>query len=236
MKAKAVLFDLDGTLLPMDQDIFIKKYFKTLSEKMVNHGYNAAELTKSVWQCTLAMINNDGKKTNKDVFWDCFEQIYGNKLNDDISYFDEFYADNFDSIKQVCSFNAKAKQTVSLLQKQKITLILATNPIFPSVATEARIRWAGLQPEDFELYTTYENMHYCKPNLNYYNEILTLFDMSPDDCIMVGNDVGEDMVVSKTGMRTFLLTDCLINKNNTDISVYPNGSFDELQDFLIQNI
>ena len=27
---KAILFDLDGTLLPMDQDLFTKTYFKYL--------------------------------------------------------------------------------------------------------------------------------------------------------------------------------------------------------------
>lgn len=45
---------------------------------------------------------------------------------------------------------------------------------------------------------------------------------------MVGNDVGEDMIAQTLGMKVFLLTDCLINKEDTDISVYPHGSFDEL--------
>lgn len=52
--------------------------------------------------------------------------------------------------------------------------MLATNPIFPKVATESRIRWAGLQPEDFELYTTYEKTCHCKPNPAYYTDIPTV--------------------------------------------------------------
>ena len=49
---------------------------------------------------------------------------------------------------------------------------------------------------------------------------------------MVGNDVGDDMVAQELGMKVFLLTDCLINKHNVDISVYPHGSFEELMEYI----
>ena len=42
---------------------------------------------------------------------------------------------------------------------------------------------------------------------------------------MIGNDVTEDMVAEKLGMKVFLITDCMINKENKDISMYPSGSF-----------
>lgn len=112
-------------------------------------------------------------------------------------------------------------------------MILATNPIFPAIATESRIRWAGLAPENFELYTTYENSRFCKPNPDYYRDILARCGLQPSECIMVGNDVGDDMVAKELGMQVFLLTDCLINPKNTDVSVYPHGSFQELKAFLL---
>ena len=50
---------------------------------------------------------------------------------------------------------------------------------------------------------------------------------------MVGNDVSEDMeAASAAGMQVFLLTDCLINRKERDIRVYPNGGFDELREML----
>ena len=49
---------------------------------------------------------------------------------------------------------------------------------------------------------------------------------------MVGNDVQEDMVAKTLGMSVFLLTDCLINKEEKDISVYPHGGFEELREYL----
>ena len=56
--------------------------------------------------------------------------------------------------------------------------------------------------------------------------------MKPEECLMVGNDVSEDMVTEQLGMKTFLLTDCLINKAGVDISQYPHGGFAELDAYL----
>ena len=49
---------------------------------------------------------------------------------------------------------------------------------------------------------------------------------------MIGNDVSEDMIAEKLGMKVFLLTDCLINKKEADISVYPHGDMDALFRFI----
>ena len=115
--------------------------------------------------------------------------------------------------------------------------VLATNPLFPHTATENRMRWAGLKPEDFSFYTTYENSRYCKPNPKYYEEILQKLNLKPEECIMVGNDFGEDIVpTEKLGMQGFLLTDCLIHKGEQDISGYPQGSIAELKAYLADKL
>ena len=57
-------------------------------------------------------------------------------------------------------------------------------------------------------------------------------NVSAEECLMVGNDVGEDMVTANLGMKVFLLTDCLINRTGADISQYPHGSFAELAEFI----
>ena len=109
---------------------------------------------------------------------------------------------------------------------------LATNPLFPAIATQTRARWAGLNPEDFALITTYEASRHCKPNPAYYQDVLDALGATAKECVMVGNDVGEDMVAAKLGMQVFLLTDCLINKAGADIDQYPHGSFPELMGFI----
>ena len=52
------------------------------------------------------------------------------------------------------------------------------------------------------------------------------------ECLMVGNDVGEDMIAETLGCRVFLLTNDLINTKNVDISVYPNGNYEDLLAFI----
>lgn len=232
MSLKAVLFDLDGTLLPMDQEVFIKAYFGGISADLAPRGYNPKELVAAIWQGTMAMIKNNGSITNEKAFWNTFVSIYGEACLNDIPYFDKFYEEKFYNLKSVCGFNPKASEIVRALKAKGIRVVLATNPIFPSIATEKRIRFAGLEPEDFELITSYENIGCSKPNPKYYEEILNRINLKPEETLMVGNDVGDDMVAATLGMKVFLLTDCLINKDNNDISVYPNGSFDELESFI----
>lgn len=232
MSTKVVLFDLDGTLLPMDQDEFIKAYFGKLVAKLVPHGYNADDLVKAIWTGTGAMVKNTSGKTNEEVFWDSFVAICGEKAREDYPVFEDFYQNQFDTVQEVCGFNPQALAIVKYIKKQGFRVALATNPLFPSVATEKRMGWAGLTPDEFELYTTYENSHYCKPNLQYYMEIIEKLGVKPEECLMVGNDVADDMVVREIGMKVFLLTDCLINKDEVDIEMFPHGGFDELKKYI----
>lgn len=232
MAITTVLFDLDGTLLPMDQDVFVKAYFKRLAAQVLSRGYDPEKLIDSVWRGTAAMVTNNGIKTNEEVFWECMVSVYGDKILQDKCIFDAFYETEFDKIKAVCGFHPAAAEIVHGLKREGYCVALATNPIFPARATQWRMQWAGLQPEDFALYTTYENASYCKPNLDYYRQILSKLHVQPEECLMVGNDVGDDMVARQLGMQVFLLTDCLINKDGEDISQYPHGGFEELKAFL----
>lgn len=229
---KNILFDLDGTLLPMDQDKFANGYFSRLVKKLAPLGYEPQKTVDGVWAGTAAMVKNDGGITNEKAFWLKFEELFGKDALCDKPVFDEFYRKEFNYVKSDCGFNPAAAKTVKELKEKGFKLILATNPIFPAVATESRIKWAGLDKGDFELYTTYENSHYCKPNPAYYGEILENLSLEPSECLMVGNDVIEDGAAQKLGIKVFLLTDCLINKKGIDINAYPHGSFKELSEYI----
>lgn len=233
---KTVLFDLDGTLLPMDQDEFIKAYFGGIATKLAPCGYEPNKLIKGIWTGTKAMVMNDGSMTNEERFWQAFQSLYEEDIRKDEPLFEDFYRNEFQFVSFVCGHTDQAAKTIQWLKERGCRCVLATNPIFPAIATGSRMQWAGLKAADFDLVTTYENSCYCKPNPDYYREILQKIDETPENCIMVGNDVTEDMVARELGMQVFLLTDCMINKENKDISQYPHGSFDALQDFLEQNI
>lgn len=232
---KAILFDLDGTLLPMDQDEFAEAYFGGLCRKLAPYGYEPQKLTDSIWKGTAAMVKNGGEVLNEQAFWRVMTDIYGEEILKLIPVFENFYLNEFDSVKQVCGFNPKAKATVDMLKAAGFRLILATNPIFPAVATRKRAEWAGISVDDFELFTTYENSKRCKPDTGYYKDILALCGLKAEECLMVGNDAYEDMVAGDIGLKVFLLTDCLINKKGRDLSPYPAGNFDALIEFIENN-
>lgn len=232
-KYTTILFDLDGTLLPMDQDLFTKTYFKELAIKLAPLGFDPQALAVNIWAGVAAMVKNDGSVTNEEAFWQAFSHIYGETVRQYIPVFEEFYANEFQKAKKVCGFSTKSKEVVEKLKEAGYQVVLATNPIFPAIATQSRIRWAGLEPEDFLWYTTYENSSFSKPNPKYYEEIMGKLGLDPRDCLMVGNDVTEDGAAKALGMDVFFLTDCLINKEEKDISQEPHGSFGELEAFIL---
>lgn len=231
-----VLFDLDGTLLPMVQEDFARAYFARLASFAAPYGYEAKSLIDTLWKGTAAMVRNDGTKTNQEVFWDVFAAVYGEQSRAHEAVFEEFYATDFNLAQNACGFAPEAAETVEFLKTKGIRRVLATNPIFPAVATQARIRWAGLRTEDFELITTYENSRRSKPNPAYFADILEQIGCKADECLMVGNDAVEDLAACEIGIPVFLLTPCLINPKGRDLSDIPHGDFTVLKQELRNRI
>ena len=230
---KAVLFDLDGTLLPLDQEKFVRRYVPMLTAKMEPYGLEPKKLGETLWGSVFLAAKNDGSRTNEDLIWDYFADVFGKDVVKLKPLFEEFYATKFDEAKDVAGKQPLAPEIISWLKGKGVKIILATNPIFPKVATDIRIRWAGLDPGDFDYCTVYENSRFAKPNPEYYAELLRMHNLSADDCIMVGNDVNEDILpTAKIGVRSYLVTDCLINRDNKDISEIPHGTFADMVDYL----
>lgn len=232
MAIRYILFDLDGTLLPMDQELFVKAYLKGLAAKLAPLGFDPQKVIDGLWAGTGAMMKNTTGLRNDELFWKVFCGIVGDEALHHLDTIDDFYRNEFQAVAKVCGFAPEAAQVIKEIKELGYKVVLATNPLFPRLATESRVRWAGLEPEDFELITVYDNSYHCKPNPDYYADILRQIGAAPSECAMIGNDVKEDMVAETLGMKVFLLTDCLINSDNRDISCYPQGSFRELMEFV----
>lgn len=227
-----ILFDLDGTLLPMDNDEFTKGYFGLLVKKLVPYGYEKQELVPAIWTGTAAMVRNDGKCSNYEVFWKAFAGALGDRVYEAKSVFDDFYSNEFNNAKAFCGFNDKANEAVKTALRSGYRIALASNPLFPIEAQKARVKWAGIDPECFEFIASYENISYCKPNPYYYTALAERLDVKTEECLMVGNNVEEDMSAKTVGMSVFLLTDHIINRENRDISTYSKGNYDDLLKYL----
>lgn len=225
-----ILLDLDGTLLPMDQQAFMKVYFEELTKKCAAHGFDPAVIPGAVWAGTKAMMNNDGGATNEEVFWSVFAGQLGNRVLDLKPVLEKFYDEEFDRARVATQPNPHAPKLVKTLRDKGYTLVLASNPVFPAGAYRTRLSWTGLVPEDFAMMTSYESFHYCKPNPGYYAEILERMGKQPQQCLMVGNDVREDGSAKALGMEVHLLTDHLINGGDEDLSAHNSTSFQEFYD------
>ena len=232
MAIRAVLFDLDGTLLPLEQNEFMKLYFGGLAKKIAPRGYDPKALIDAIWTGAGAMVKNDGSEKNEAIFWRTFTSIFGERIREDMPYFDEYYRNEFWDAKAACKSHPLVPEIIRTVKEKGLRPVLATNPLFPAISTETRALWAGLDKNDFELITTYENSGFCKPNPAYYLDVASRIGVAPEECLMIGNDVTEDMVAETVGMEVFLMTDYLLNRENKDISRYPSGSFEELLKYL----
>ena len=216
----------------MDQDAYIEMYFRELSSKLEPLGFDRKEFVNAMWNGVKAMVENDGIRTNEAVFWETFSGICGKEILQHTSVFEDFYYNEIEKAKIHTGFQPKSAPLVRKLRERGHCVVLATSPVYPSIAVEARMRWAGLCKADFDLITSYENCHFTKPNPAFYTEIAEKLCVSPADCVMVGNDTQDDLPAARAGMSVFIVTDYLINKDNIDFSAYSHGDFEVLCEFL----
>jgi FMN phosphatase YigB (HAD superfamily) len=226
-----ILFDLDGTLLPLDPDLFEAEYFKRLCYKLRDL-YPAEKLGEYIWDASAEMVKNiEHDKTNKDVFMKRFAEITGGDMEFLYNRFMEFYKNEYKALNTFFKPSEYMVKAVKLLKEKRYELVVATNPLFPMEAIVERIKWAGLNIGDFKLVTSFEDMHFCKPQIKYYEEILSRVGKIPDECLMVGNDVQEDLIAKTIGIKTYLVEDHILNKKNvTPITDY-RGSYKDFYEF-----
>lgn len=234
MKYKAILFDMDGTLVPMDMKEFTNGYFKFLAQKLAPYQIPTEKLVASIWAGTGAMVKNDGTVRNEKVFWKKFEEETGVSEAVIGQACLDFYGNEFHQAKMFTQENPFAKKAVELAHEKAQKVVLATNPLFPMVGQITRMSWVDLVPDDFELVTSYESDSYCKPNPNYFISVCERIQVDPKDCLLIGNDEYEDMyAATKAGLNCYLVTDTMIASAEHPWNGM-RGSFEELVTYLEQ--
>lgn len=226
-----VLLDLDGTVLSLNMDAFIKIYFAEM-EKAFNDLSDHKMVVKNIWAATEATVKNTEKITNEEKFMNAYKKLITGDLEEHKKRFDKFYDEGFLKAKKSTNENKWMKKSIKLLKEKGYNLVLATNPIFPMKAIHHRIRWAGFEPDDFSYVSSYEVNHYCKPQIKYYEEVLAAIKRRPEECIMVGNDVQEDMIAEKLGVKTYLIKEHIIHRTNEPINADYEGNYDDFYRFV----
>ena len=227
---RCVLFDLDGTLLPMAFDDFFGAYFKHIG-RFMSPVIEPKALVEAIWTSALKVAKNeDASAFNIDVFYTEFKRLTGLDEAMFRARFKDYYAVSFNELGKGAPKEPLAIKAVEMLKARGIDLVVATNPLFPRNAIDMRIRWAGLDPDDFVLVTHGENMTSAKPNLRYYQEILDKTGRGAKECVMVGNDTEEDLVAEKLGMEVFWATPHGICKGEAPSC--PQGGYAEMYEYL----
>ncbi len=205
---KAILFDLDDTLIHNPMDAFIPAYFSALTKKVAAL-VPPQKFIEQLQASTRAMIkNNDPARTNAEIFDADFFPKLGFAREQLMPVFDDFYAREYRDLCVYVQPIDAARDVVARAFERKHHVVIATNPLFPRTAIVQRLEWGGLDRFDYALVTDYETMHACKPNPVYYREIVARIGVEPSECVMVGNEVANDIAPArKAGLKTFWITD-----------------------------
>ncbi len=227
-KYRAICFDLDGTLLPMDIDEFLAAYFKRIAQFMASKGTDPERFISALKLGTHAMTSHADDATNQEVFWREFFKAYNPKDEDErekiLVLADEFYELDFPHIADGFKGNPEAAKAIEVLREKGYPLVLTTMPLFPKRAVEHRLAWAGVDPASFMRLTSYENSKFAKPMQEYYAENLAAIGANGTDILMVGNNTLDDMTSLDLGFDGFLVTDFLIDPVDFDMDTIKHGS------------
>ncbi len=227
-----ILFDLDGTLLPIDTEEFTEKYFMEISIKLRDY-FTPEEVVKNIWDSTKYMISNiDPDKTNEEAFFEDFYERINHRAEIINPILNDFYEKDFNNIREISTKSKYMVDAVAMLKEKGYDLVVATNPLFPEKAILHRIEWAGLNKDDFIFISSLEKMHYCKPRLEFYEEVLEIIQRCPQHCMMVGNDIGEDMIAKNLGMKTYLIEDHIIGTITEGLIIDYRGNYEDFYEFV----
>jgi FMN phosphatase YigB (HAD superfamily) len=192
---KALLLDLDDTLLGNDLDTFMAGYF-TLLSAYASARFDEQSFLHSLLQATRTVIHDTNPElTNDAVFWQAFEGLTGGTRSELEPFFQRFYETEFPLLRTSTVVRPVAASLVQSAIDRGLSVVIATNPLFPRVAIEQRLEWAGIPVTNYPyaLVTAYENMHATKPQTAYYHEIVTAVGCAPSEALMVGDDWKNDI-------------------------------------------
>ncbi len=232
---KAVFFDLDGTLLPIDMDGFLERYFAAIGKFAAEKGFDPKQFASALGKGVHGMTTSEGGY-NADRYWEIFLGLMGETDRPRFeALMQEFYEVHFDELADmVISPDPNAARAVAALKAKGYPLYLTTMPLFPRIAVEKRLQWAGVPVEAFDRITTYDNSTSTKPHLAYYRENVEHIGLPATDILMVGNNTREDLAAMELGCDGYLVTNWLLNPDDFDIETVKHGTLAEFAEFVDQ--
>ena len=206
LNLKAVLFDLDDTLIENDMAQFGPAFYELFAQHCAAW-IEPDRLIVALSTALQAVLHHDDPNiTNEERFWREFPARVPLPAEILRELVDRFYAEDFPQLQYLVRTRPGACQVVLEAKARNLRTVLATNPIFPSAAVVQRMEWAGLHASEFTHITMLENAHACKPSASYFVEVLSLIGVQPHEALMIGDDWRLDIAPAiALGLRTYWL-------------------------------
>jgi HAD superfamily hydrolase (TIGR01549 family) len=209
---KAVLFDLDNTLLGNPNAVFVPAYLQ-LADSFFYDYWGVDSISRVLIQATRRMMADPGdlRQSNTALAQSLIAHTIGRSIDEVQAGFAVFYAEAYPQLRNCVESIPLAAEIVDIVRSQGLAVVIATNPMYPESAINQRLAWAGLNVDDeFALITHSDNMHFVKPNPAYFAEIIARVGIEPDEVIMVGDSHQNDIApAALLGLSTFMVTEHL---------------------------
>lgn len=201
-----LLLDLDDTLLDTNLDAFMPAYFQAFSQHMADHIAPNTMLRALIAGANLMNESEDSTRTLQEIFDADFYPKLGVARAEMVEVIEDFYDNVFPKLSQHTMQRPEAIPLIEWALSCGYRIAIATDPLFPRKATYHRLRWAGFDPDRFELISSFEHFHFTKTHPAYYAEVLGHMGWPEGPILMVGNDVERDLIPAhQLGLKTFLV-------------------------------
>ncbi len=225
---QAVLFDLDGTLVNTDMNLFVSGYLRRLTEHMSDQ-ISPMRATQTLHHAVAAMFaNTDAGRSLESILFEVLQSELAISPEWYVECLAQFCQDDLESLRPLVTGHPLSSQLIESSLARGWKVVLATNPIFPRVIIDARVRWGELDGDAFHHVTAYETAHFCKPSPLFFEEIMGRLQLPATACLMVGNDTLHDLAASQVGMQTCLLTPWAVKRPGACFEADWQGRHEEL--------
>ena len=206
---KAVLFDMDDTLLDINLMAFMTTYVADVSRILSDiSGASAARFGVHLARSYLAMSNPsrvDGL-TNREVFDATMERLTGLPVADEtvvdaLDYYDAEVLPGRNTALVSARPMPGGMGAIERVGELGLRCALATNPSFSEGCIRTRMGWAGISDAPFERVSHMGNSTRLKPRARYYEEFVAALGLRPQECLMVGNDAKRDFARPDVSLR-----------------------------------
>lgn len=206
-----LLVDFDGTLVK--ESGLQKAWYLKASRQFLKDRVSCFCLLKTAIRIKNKMLKSNGART--------IASLTEQKFQDETGLSGRVFQDMTDYCLPTISTN-KFSDSILFLEKARqsgVRLVLATNPIFTYRQLCYRLNAHGINPEFFSFITSSDQMHYIKPDVRYYQEILKKLNTGPQHCLMIGNDPKKDLPAKDAGIKVILVKRNRSGKNFSELKL-----------------